>query len=146
MESTPAPAPVPSVAASGLVKRFGQTVAVDGVNLQVAQGEFFGFLGPNGAGKSTTIKMLCGLLRPDAGWISVAGYDLVKQPLDVKRVIGVLPEETNLYERLTGPEFLTFAGRMYGLPLDDARRRTADLMDLMELDEAKDKLIVDYSM
>src|SRR4051812_5260411 len=94
------PPPHPSIVATGLVKRFGETLAVDGVNLQVAQGEFFGFLGPNGAGKSTTIKILCGLLRPDAGWVQVAGCDLVKQPIDVKRVIGVLPEETNLYERL----------------------------------------------
>jgi ABC-2 type transport system ATP-binding protein len=135
-----------SVVAEGLVKRFGDTLAVDGVSLQVAEGEFFGFLGPNGAGKSTTIRMLCGLLRPDAGTICVAGHDLAREPLEVKRRIGVLPEETNLYERLTGEEFLLFSGRMYGLPLDDARSRAADLLELMELTEAKDKLIVDYSM
>jgi ABC-2 type transport system ATP-binding protein len=135
-----------SVEAVGLVKRFGQTVAVDGVDLQVGAGEFFGFLGPNGAGKSTTIKMLCGLLRPDAGQISVAGFDLEREPLEVKRHTVVLPEETNLYERLTGEEFLLFSGRMYGLTLEEARRRAADLLDLMELTEAKDKLIVDYSM
>jgi ABC-2 type transport system ATP-binding protein len=135
-----------SIVATGLVKRFGQTVAVDGVSLQVREGEFFGFLGPNGAGKSTTIKILCGLLRPDAGYVQVAGHDLVKEPIEVKRNIGVLPEETNLYERLTGAEFLEFSGRMYGLPLEEARRRTADLLELMELTEAKDKLIVDYSM
>lgn len=135
-----------SVSAAGLVKRFGATVAVDGIDLKVGEGEFFGFLGPNGAGKSTTIKMLCGLLRLDAGSIHVAGYDLAREPLEVKRNIGVLPEETNLYERLTGEEFLLFSGRMYGLPLDEARRRTADLLDLMELTEAKDRLIVDYSM
>lgn len=135
-----------SIVALGLTKKFGEKVAVDGINLRVGQGEFFGFLGPNGAGKSTTIKMLCGLLRPNAGNIRVAGYDLAQNPLDVKRNIGVLPEETNLYERLTAEEFLLFAGRMYGLPLDEARRRTAELLDLMELTEAKDKLIVDYSM
>jgi ABC-2 type transport system ATP-binding protein len=135
-----------SVEATGLVKRFGQTVAVDGIDLQVGEGEFFGFLGPNGAGKSTTIKMLCGLLRPDAGQVTVAGYELEREPLEVKRHIGVLPEETNLYERLTGEEFLHFSGRMYGLTLDEARRRTADLLDLMELTDAKDRLIVDYSM
>lgn len=135
-----------SVVALGLTKRFGQTVAVDRIDLQVRQGEFFGFLGPNGAGKSTTIRMLCGLLRPDAGEIRVAGFDLAHQPLDVKQHIGVLPEDTNLYERLTGQEFLLFAGRMYGLQLDEARRRTSELLDLMELTEAKDKLIVDYSM
>ena len=135
-----------SVAATGLVKRFGPTVAVDGISLRVGEGEFFGFLGPNGAGKSTTIKLLCGLLRPDAGSIRVAGYELAREPLEVKRRIGVLPEETHLYERLTGEEFLLFSGRMYGLPLDEARRRTADLLELMELTEAKARLIVDYSM
>src|SRR5437868_10140831 len=108
-----------SVAAEGLVKQFGPTVAVDGISLWVGEGEFFGFLGPNGAGKSTTIKMLCGLLRPDAGTVRVAGHDLAREPLAVKREIGVLPEETNLYERLTGAEFLLFAGRMYGLPLEE---------------------------
>lgn len=135
-----------SVAASGLVKRFGATVAVDGISLRVGEGEFFGFLGPNGAGKSTTIKLLCGLLRPDAGSVQVAGHDLAREPLEVKRHIGVLPEETNLYERLTGEEILLFSGRMYGLPLDEARRRAADLLDLMELTGDKNRLIVDYSM
>jgi ABC-2 type transport system ATP-binding protein len=136
----------PAIAAEGLVKRFGDTVAVDGITLSVGEGEFFGFLGPNGAGKSTTIRMLCGLLRPDAGRVQVAGHDLAREPLEVKRRIGVLPEETNLYERLSGEEFLLFSGRMYGLELDEARRRAADLLALMELTEAKDKLIVDYSM
>ena len=140
------PMPPPSVRAEGLVKRFGQQVAVDNIWLTVRQGEFFGFLGPNGAGKSTTIRMLCGLLRPDAGRIEVAGYDLARQPLDVKRHIGVLPEDTNLYERLTGEEFLHFAGQMYGLHVDEARSRARDLLELMELHDAKDKLIVDYSM
>jgi ABC-2 type transport system ATP-binding protein len=135
-----------SILAEGLVKRFGPTAAVDGISLRVGQGEFFGFLGPNGAGKSTTIRMMCGLLRPDAGTIHVAGHDLAHEPLEVKRNMGVLPEETNLYERLTGEEFLIFSGRMYGLPLEEARRRTADLLELMELTNAKDKLIVDYSM
>src|ERR1043166_3226346 len=121
-----------SVEAEGLFKRFGELVAVDRINLQVDEGEFYGFLGPNGAGKSTTIKMLCGLLKPDLGRIRVAGFDLETEPLKVKASIGVLPEETNLYERLTAEEFLVFVGRMYGLPLDEARRRTADLLDLME--------------
>ena len=76
----------------------------------------------------------------------MAGYELAREPLEVKRRIGVLPEETHLYERLTGEEFLLFSGRMYGLPLDEARRRTADLLELMELTEAKARLIVDYSM
>jgi ABC-2 type transport system ATP-binding protein len=135
-----------SVQAEGLTKRFGAQVAVDNVWLTVRQGEFFGFLGPNGAGKSTTIRMLCGLLKPDSGRVQVAGYDLSTQPLEVKRNIGVLPEETNLYERLTGQEFLHFAGRMYGLSLDEVRARARDLLELMELTDQKDKMIVDYSM
>lgn len=140
-----------SIIAAGLTKRYGSSLldsktAVDNIDLQVREGEFFGFLGPNGAGKSTTIKMLCGLLRPTAGTVQVAGCDLVRQPLEVKRLIGVLPEEANLYERLSAEEFLIFAARMYGLSRDDAQRRTADLMELMELTEERKKLIVDFSM
>ena len=135
-----------AIRADGLVKIFGKQRAVDGVTLDVSEGEFFGFLGPNGAGKSTTIKMLCGLLKPTEGAVSVCGYDMGAQPLEVKRLIGVLPEETSLYERLTAEELLLFAGQMYGLPRDEAARRTHDLLAVMELDEAKGKLIVDYSM
>lgn len=135
-----------SIIATGLTRAFGVVNVVDHIDLQVKAGEFFGFLGPNGAGKSTTIKMLCGLLRPTAGTIHVAGYDIATQPLDVKRQIGVLPEETNLYERLSGEEFLLFAGQMYGLTRQEAFNRTYELLELMELMDDKDKLIVDYSM
>jgi ABC-2 type transport system ATP-binding protein len=135
-----------SIVATGLTKHFGPTVAVDDINLRVHQGEFFGFLGPNGAGKTTTIRMLCGLLRPTAGSIRIAGHDLREQPLEVKREIGVLPEEVSLYERLSGAEFLEFAARMHGLTLEEARRRGGELLELLDLAEAKDKLIVDYSM
>ena len=90
-----------SIQTTGLTKRFGDLVAVDNVNLAVREGEFYGFLGPNGAGKSTTIKMLCGLLRPTAGAISIAGTDLARNPIGVKRVLGVLPEEIAVYERLS---------------------------------------------
>jgi len=138
--------PVFSIVADDLSKRFGKKTAVESVSLRVGQGEFFGFLGPNGAGKSTTIRMLCGLLRPDAGRIQIAGIDLMADPLAVKRIIGVLPEETNLYERLTGEEFLMFAGQMYGLSREDTRTRAESLLDLMELNEDRKKLIVDYSM
>jgi ABC-2 type transport system ATP-binding protein len=134
------------IIACGLTRKFEELVAVDNITLQVREGEFFGFLGPNGAGKSTTIKMLCGLLRPTAGNIKIAGYDIARQPLEVKRHIGVLPEEINLYERLTGGEFLLFSAQMQGLPLAEARRRCADLLELMELGEVQDKLIIDYSM
>jgi ABC-2 type transport system ATP-binding protein len=121
-------------------------VAVAHIHLQVAQGEFYGFLGPNGAGKSTTIKMLTGLLRPTAGRIVIAGHDIAQDSLEVKRVIGVLPEDLNLYERLSASEFLLFAGQMYGLPVNEARHRTEELLQLMELTDAGGKLIVDFSM
>ncbi len=150
---TPAPEP-PAVEASGeygilargLTKHFGSTPAVDGIDLRVREGEFFGFLGPNGAGKTTTIRMLCGLLRPTAGRVWIAGRELAAEPLAVKREIGVLPEEVGLYERLTGREFLEFAGRMHGLDLEETRRRSGDLLELLDLAEARDKLIIDYSM
>ena len=135
-----------SIIATGLAKWFGKKVAVSNVTLQVREGEFFGFLGPNGAGKSTTIKMLCGLMRPDSGQIQIAGIDLHADPLRVKRLIGVLPEETNLYERLTGEEYLLFAGQMYGLSKKEASDRAASLLELMELTDSRKKMIVDYSM
>ena len=135
-----------SIVANGLTKRYGPKIAVENVSLHIREGEFYGFLGPNGAGKSTTIKMLATLLRPDAGQAQVAGLDLLASPLEIKARIGVLPEETNLYERLTGLEFLLFSGQMYGLEREETRRRAFDLIALMELGEVKDKLIVDYSM
>jgi ABC-2 type transport system ATP-binding protein len=135
-----------SIVAEGLTRYFGQKCAVDRVNLRVRTGEFFGFLGPNGAGKSTTIRMMCTLLRPSDSRVSVAGYDVQTQALEVKRVIGVLPEEPSLYERLTGKECLLFAGRMYGLSRDEADARADDLLALMELTDERNKMIVDYSM
>ncbi|MDT5269852.1 MAG: type transport system ATP-binding protein, partial [Acidobacteriota bacterium] len=99
----------------GLVRRFGDFTAVSGLDLRVERGSFFGFLGPNGAGKSTTIKMLTGLLAPSAGRARVLGRDIAAESLEVKRRIGVVPEDLNLFERLTGAEMLSFTGRMYGL-------------------------------
>ena len=141
-----APPPVYSIDATNLTKRYGQKIAAENVSLHIREGEFYGFLGPNGAGKSTTIKMLATLLKPDTGQAKIIGYDLLTEPLAIKAQIGVLPEETNLYERLTGQEFLLFSGQMYGLDREETRRRAADLIALMELAEVKDKLIVDYSM
>jgi ABC-2 type transport system ATP-binding protein len=105
----------------------------------------FGFLGPNGAGKSTTIKMLTGLLRPTSGEATIEGHRLSDDLLGLKAVIGVLPEELPLYERLTGEEYLLFAGRMYGLKLADARLRSEELLEFLSLSEDRSKLIVDYS-
>jgi ABC-2 type transport system ATP-binding protein len=128
-----------------LVRRFQDFVAVDNLNLTVRRGSFFGFLGPNGAGKSTTIKMLTGLLGPTSGKIRVLGRDIETEPLEVKRRIGVVPEDLNLFERLTGAEMLAFTGRMYGLSKNEIGERAPELLDLMELRDDPKKLIVQYS-
>lgn len=134
-----------AVETSWLVKQFGDFRAVDNLNLTVNRGSFFGFLGPNGAGKSTTIKMLTGLLAPTSGTLRVLGFDIASQPMEVKRRIGVVPEDLNLFERLTGAEMLTFTGRMYGLSRDEIGQRSRELLDLMELNEDPRKLVIEYS-
>lgn len=129
-----------------LVRTFGPKVAVSHLNLAVRTGEFFGFLGPNGAGKSTTIKMLVGLLRPTSGSVWVGGVDVWREPLRARALMGVLPEYLNLYERLSGREFIMFAGHMYGVPDADVRGRTEELLRVLDLLNDADKLIVDYSV
>jgi ABC-2 type transport system ATP-binding protein len=128
-----------------LRREFGAVVAVDCLDLTVEQGTFFGFLGPNGAGKSTTIKMLTGLLGPSDGTARILGHDVVSNAVEAKRTMGVVPEETALFERLTGPEYLRFVGRMYGMSRQVIDARTTELMDLMDLRDETGKLIVDYS-
>jgi ABC-2 type transport system ATP-binding protein len=135
----------PAVETFQLVKQFGGFVAVDHINLHVNRGGFFGFLGPNGAGKSTTIKMLTGLLAPTSGKLSVLGVDIATQAMEVKRRIGVVPEDLNLFERLTGAEMLSFTGRMYGLHAEEIAQRSKELLDLMELQDEPRKLIIEYS-
>ena len=100
---------------TGLVRRFGSTVAVDGLDLSVRRGEIYGFLGPNGAGKSTVVRILCTLLRPSAGTASVAGYDVTEDPQSVRVRIGVALQDAALDDRQTGRELLTLQGRLYGL-------------------------------
>ena len=134
-----------TISTQDLTRRFGELIAVDGVNLRVAPGQFFGFLGPNGAGKSTTIKMLTGLLAPTSGRIEILGLDLYSHPVEVKRQIGVVPEGMALFGRLTGAEFLSFAGRMYGLDRETAAKRAAELLDFMQLADQPKKLVTDYS-
>ena len=136
-----------SVVAQGLTKHYGEKSAVESLDLAVRPGEFFGFLGPNGAGKSTTIKMFCGLIRPTAGRAIVLGQDVALTPVSVKAKIGILPEEVNTYERLTGWELLVFTGRMHGLPRGQVEERAADLLRVVEIsDSDRHKMIVDYSM
>ena len=133
----------PAVETFSLVKQFGDFVAVDHINLRVNRGSFFGFLGPNGAGKSTTIKMLTGLLAPTSGTLQVLNLDISEHPMEVKRRIGVVPEDLNLFERLTGAEMLSFTGRMYGLRPDEIAQRSKELLELMELQDEPRKLIIE---
>ena len=119
--------------------------AVDGVDLEVPRGSFFGFLGPNGAGKSTTIRMLTGLIPADSGSIEILGYRLPEQELEIKRRIGLVPDESLLFDHLTGGEFIEFVGRIYGLERSTARERSRELLDLFELSDASRKLIAEYS-
>jgi ABC-2 type transport system ATP-binding protein len=134
-----------AISTEHLTRRFGDLLAVDDVNLRVASGQFFGFLGPNGAGKSTTIKMLTGLLAPSAGRIEILGLGLAENPVEVKRQIGVVPEGMALFGRLTGAEYLNFAGRMYGLDRETAAKRASELLDFMQLADQPQTLVTDYS-
>src|SRR5436309_3364680 len=134
----------PAILVRGLRKSYGLKAAVDGVDLAVPRGSFFGFLGPNGAGKSTTIRMLTGLIPADAGSIEILGHKLPEGELDIKRRIGLVPDESLLFDRLTGMEFLEFVGRMYGLDRPTAIQRARDLLDLFQL-QADRKMIGEYS-
>jgi ABC-2 type transport system ATP-binding protein len=143
--STSATRAAPAISTEHLTRRFGDLVAVQDVNLRVAPGQFFGFLGPNGAGKSTTIKMLTGLLAPSSGRMQILGVDLAQDSVEVKRQIGVVPEGMALFGRLTGSEYLNFVGRMYGLDRATAAKRTAELLDFMQLVDQPKALVTDYS-
>ena len=134
-----------AVSTEKLTRRFGALTAVDGIDLQVESGQFFGFLGPNGAGKSTTIKMLTGLLAPSSGRMSLLGIDFSHNPVEVKRQIGVVPEGMGLFERLTAPEYLQFVGRMYGLDKATTSKRSEELLEFMQLADRPKTMVADYS-
>ena len=129
----------------GLTKYYGKKAALNGLDLAVPRGSFFGFLGPNGAGKTTTIHTLIGLLPPASGEVEVLGMKIPAQMTAVKRLIGVVPDESVLFDRLRGEEFLEFVGRMYGLKRDVALSRARELMGLFELDYKSTTLIAGYS-
>jgi len=120
-------------------------LAVDGLNLDVPQGCFFGFLGPNGAGKTTTIKMLTGLAIPTSGTIRILGLTIPEQAFEARRRIGIVPDDTLLFDHLTGFEYLQFVGRMYGLARPVAKERSQELLDLFELGSEPRKLVGEYS-
>jgi len=128
-----------------LRKMYGSKAAVDGLDLEVPRGSFFGFLGPNGAGKTTTIRMLMGLAPPTSGEIELLGLAMPQRALEIKQRIGLVPDESLLFDNLTGAEYLEFVGRMYALDRRTARERAGELLELFQLDMASTKLISEYS-
>ncbi|MFM8268117.1 MAG: ATP-binding cassette domain-containing protein [Ilumatobacteraceae bacterium] len=134
-----------AISARGLVRRFGDTEAVAGVDLAVSQGEIYGFLGPNGAGKSTNVRMLTTLLRPTGGTASVAGHDVATEADRVRLRIGVALQDAALDPKQTGRELLDLQGRLYGLTTAERRQRVDELLDLVDIGEAIDRRIATYS-
>lgn len=134
-----------AIVARGLTKVYGRLVAVDHVDLDVSEGEVFALLGPNGAGKTTTVGMLTTLLRPTEGTAIVGGYDVVREPDMVRRVIGVVPQEYTADEDLSGWENLMFMASLYGIPRDEARRRAAELLEMVELSRFARVKVESYS-
>ncbi|MEM3700687.1 MAG: ATP-binding cassette domain-containing protein [Candidatus Bathyarchaeia archaeon] len=134
------------IKAEELTKVFNKTLtAVDHVNFNVKDGEIFGFLGPNGAGKTTTINMLITVLKPTEGTASVLGYDIVKQAREVRKVIGVVPQEYTADEDLTGFENVILCADLYGIPREISKKRALELLELVELTDFKDKRVETYS-
>ena len=131
--------------ARGLVKRFGTKTAVDHLDLVVPTGSWFGVVGPNGAGKTTTIRMIVGLLRPDQGTIWVQGMPVWPDPTEVKKAVGVLPDDLRLFERLTGEELLVYVGLLRRLQRTSVLERTEQLLDVLGLRDAANDLVADYS-
>ena len=134
-----------AVETRGLSRTFGSTRAVDGIDLKVPAGSFYGFLGPNGAGKSTTIKCLTGLLRPSSGEMRILGLDPLVDPVEIKRRVGVVPEDLALFDRLTALETLSFIGQVHGMPGETFAARSTDLLSLMDLTGVATTLVADFS-
>lgn len=135
----------PALAIRGLSKHFGTKVAVNGINLDVPAGSFYGLVGPNGAGKTTSLSMATGLLRPDAGQVWVHGTDVWAQPLEAKRLMGVLPDGVRLFDRLSGEQLVSYAGLLRGMDKDTVAQRVADLLRALDLTKDAGTLVVDYS-
>jgi ABC-2 type transport system ATP-binding protein len=137
--------PVSALVLRGLAKRFGEKIAVAGIDLDVPAGSFFGLLGPNGAGKTTSLSMAVGLLRPDAGAAYVLGHDVWADPLEAKRLLGVLPDGVRMFDRLSGVELLAYTGLLRGMDAAEVDARARDLLDVLGLVDAGQTLVVDYS-
>jgi ABC-2 type transport system ATP-binding protein len=135
----------PALAVHGLRKSFGAREAVAGIDLEIAAGSLAGLVGPNGAGKTTSLSMMTGLLRPDAGRVLINGLDVWADPSAAKAVIGVVPAEARLFERLSGQEMLEYAARLRGMAAGEARSRAAQLLDVLDLTADSRRLVADYS-
>jgi len=135
----------PVISVAGLIKRYGEVIAVNDINFQVSNGELFGFLGPNGAGKTTTINLLTGLARPDAGAINIAGIDCTDNPKAGQHLVGIVPDESNLYPELTGFENLTFCAALYGMRKNERHARARELLETFSLTDAADRKFAAYS-
>ncbi len=135
----------PAIAVLGLRKSFGNKQAVAGIDLSIAAGSLAGLVGPNGAGKTTSLSMMTGLLRPDGGQVLINGHDVWADPAAAKAIIGVVPAEARLFERLSGKELLEYSGRLRGMPAPEARTRAAQLLDVLDLAEDAKRLVADYS-
>ena len=133
------------IVAENLVRHFGDVHAVNGINLTVQQGEIFGFLGPNGAGKSTAVRMLTTLLRPTSGSARVAGFDVAKQPNEVRRRIGVALQDAAIDPLMTGTELLHLQAVLYGIPASKTSARAAELLERVGLTAAADRRVGTYS-
>jgi len=134
-----------AIAVQELTKRYGDVTAVDHISFEVKEGEIFGFLGPNGAGKTTTIRILTGLIKPDEGKAFVAGYDILKNPIEAKQHAGVVPEVSNAYVDLTAWENLVLTGKLYGMPSQKIRENATNLLKEFGLYEVKDRLVRAFS-
>jgi ABC-2 type transport system ATP-binding protein len=136
---------VKAIQVSGLTKHYNGLAAVESINFEVEEGEVFGFLGPNGAGKTTTIRMLTGLSKPTSGNARVLGYDISSEIVKAKKVFGVVPELSNMYDELTGLDNLIFMGQLYGVPSRNRQTRAEELLSTFGLYERKDSRFVTYS-
>ena len=134
-----------AVELKGVTKRYNEILAVNNMDLNIKTGEMFALLGPNGSGKTTTLKMLLGLVQPDSGTVNVLGLDVQKQPVEVKRLVGYVPESPNIYEFLTGIEYLDFIGDIYGMQTSEKKQRITEYLKALQLEGREGDMINSYS-
>jgi ABC-2 type transport system ATP-binding protein len=128
-----------------ITKRYNEIIAVNNINLDIKKGEIFALLGPNGSGKSTTLKMLLGLVQPDGGSINVLGLNVQKDAVTIKQQVGYVPESPNIYEFLTGIEYLDFIGDIYGMPAEEKKQRITEYLKALQLEGREGDMITSYS-